>query len=125
MRRHELNDAQWELIRDVIPQGSGMGRPRRDDREMLNAMMWILRTGAPWRDLPTYYGPWESAYARFRKWRDEGVIDKIVDRLQLHLAEQGRIDVDLWCIDGSSVRASKAAAGASKKGALQGKKKRR
>ena len=125
VRRHELEDAEWELIRDLIPQGSGMGRPRRDDREMLDAMMWILRTGAPWRDLPERYGPWESAYSRFRKWRDEGVIDRIVERLQLHLTEQGHIDVDLWCIDGSSVRASKSAAGARKKGALQGKKKRR
>ena len=125
MRRHELEDAEWELIRDQVPQGSGMGRPRRDDREMLNGMMWILRAGAPWRDLPERYGPWESVYSRFRKWRDEGVLDRIVERLQLHLGEQGRIDTDLWCIDGTSVRAAKAAAGARKKGAPEGKKTRR
>ena len=117
MRRHELEDQQWELIQDIFPKSKGCGRPQNDHRVMLNGMMRILRTGAPWRDLPSRYGPWQSVYHRFNQYRKDGLFDKILERLQIRLDQEGRIDWDLWCIDGSSVRASKAAAGAGKRGA--------
>jgi transposase len=82
---------------------------------MINAMMWILRTGAPWRDLPERFGPWQTAYHYFNQWRKAGVFDRILAALQIRLDAEGRIDWDLWCVDGSSIRAAKAAAGASKK----------
>jgi len=116
MRRHELSDSQWKLIEDLMPSEEGPGRPWKDHRQMLNGMMWILHTGAPWRDLPEHFGPWESVYCRFNRWRKERVLDRILERLQMRLDREGRIDWDLWCVDGSSVRANRAAAGAPKKG---------
>ncbi len=82
---------------------------------MLNGCMWILRTGAPWRDLPERFGKWQTVYDHFRTWRDTGVFDRILQALHIRLDKQGRIDWELWCIDGSSVRAARAAAGADKK----------
>lgn len=116
MRRHELTDEEWGLIEPLVRGGKeAKGRPPRDVREMINAMMWVLRTGAPWRDLPDRYGPWQSAYHYFNQWRKAGLFDRILEALQIRLDGQGRIDWDLWCVDGSSIRATKAAAGASKK----------
>ena len=116
MRRHELSDSQWALIQEFMPVSDGPGRPWSDHRSMVNAMMWILHTGAPWRDLPEYYDPWQSVFDRFNRWRKAGVLDKILEKLQVRLDREGRIDWDLWCIDGSSIRASRAAGGAQKKG---------
>jgi len=116
MNRHELTDEQWELIHPILPpRKAKTGRPPSDLRQMLNGILWILRTGAPWRDLPERLGPWQTVYDHFRQWRRDGVYDRILQALQIRLDRDGQIDWDLWCIDGSSVRASRAAAGASKK----------
>lgn len=79
LRRYELTDQEWKQIEHLFPpENTGKrGRPRRDNRTMLNAVVWIARSGAPWRDLPERYGPWESAYSRFRKWIDDGIPDNI------------------------------------------------
>ena len=121
-RRHELIEAEWEAVRGLLPEPKRTGRPPRPPRDMLNGMMWILSTGAPWRDLPERYGPWETVYARFREWTDGGVIDRILKRLQLRLDEEGHIDWEVCFIDGSSVRAAAAAAGAPKKGAAKSRR---
>jgi len=92
------------------------GRSSRDRREVLNGVFGILRTGAPWRDVPQRYGPWQSIYHRFNLWRKDGTWDRILEALHIRLDQQGQIDWDLWCVDGSSVRASRAAAGAGQKG---------
>lgn len=116
MNRHELTDEQWNVIHPILPPHKGKtGRPPSDPRKMLNGILWILRTGAPWRDLPERLGHWQTVYDHFRKWRRDGVFDKILQALQIRLDRDGQIDWDLWCIDGSSVRASRAAAGATKK----------
>lgn len=116
MRRHELSDEQWALIEPILPRRTATtGRPPRDPRQMVNAMLWILRTGAPWRDLPERLGPWQTAYHYFNLWRREGAFERVLEALQIRLDAEGQIDWDLWCIDGSSVRASRAAAGAPKK----------
>ena len=62
MKRHELSDPEWEQVADLFPPNGSRGGQWNDHRQMLNAMMWILRTGAPWRDLPERYGPWQSVY---------------------------------------------------------------
>ncbi|BEE18821.1 transposase [Aeromonas enteropelogenes] len=98
-----------------FPSRSLIGRPTRETRQVLDGILWILHTGAPWRDLPERFGPWNSVYNTFRRWQDAGRIDAILEALQLKLNEEGLIDFDLWCLDGSNVRASKDAAGARKK----------
>lgn len=117
MHRHELDDRQWAAISDLFPRQVGRGRPRRDDRGMLNALLWVLHSGAPWRDLPERYGPWQSVYWRFTKWRNDGTLARLRDKLQVDLDRVGAIDWGLWCVDGSNIRAVKGASGAGKRGA--------
>jgi transposase len=117
MRRYELRDDEWAIIEPLIPPPAPTGRPRRAPREMWNAIFWVLRSGALWRDLPERFGPWESAYFHFNTWRRQGVFERVLETLQVRLDAEGHIDWDLWSVDGSSVRASRAAAGAGKKGA--------
>jgi transposase len=115
-QRHAVTDAQWELLKPLLPQRTAKtGRKPVDPRTMLDGMLWILRTGAPWRDLPERFGPWQTVYDYFFHWRADGTFDKMLQALQIRLDRQGRIDWDLWCIDGSSVRAARCAAGAEKK----------
>ncbi|MEZ6927592.1 MULTISPECIES: IS5 family transposase [unclassified Aeromonas] len=114
-RRYQLTDAQWGLIEPLFPHHRISGRPTREPRQVLDGILWILHTGAPWRDLPERLGLWNSVYNSFRRWQSTGRIDAILAVLQLYLNEEGLIDFDLWRIDGSNVRASKDAAGARKK----------
>jgi len=114
MRRYELTDTQWSLIEDLLPEQT-MGRPRLDDRTLFNGILWILCSGAAWRDLPERYGKWQTVYSRFRRWEAIGLFDRILGRLQIELDEHGLIDYATWMIDSTSVRASRAAAGAPKK----------
>ena len=93
-----------------------VGRPLSDHRPIVNGILWILHTGAPWRDLPERYGPWQTVFTRFNGWRRDGTWVRIVTSLLDELDDKGRIDHDLWCIDGSVIRASRAAAGGGKKG---------
>jgi transposase len=116
MRRHELNDEQWAAVQPLIPRSTARtGRPAGDRRLMLDGLFWILATGAPWRDLPERFGPWQTVYDHFRKWRKSGVFAAVIEALQVKLDNQGHIDWELWCVDGANVRAARAAAGADKK----------
>jgi transposase len=114
MARYELTDEQWELLQGLFPRQKRGGR-WNDHRTTLNGMLWILRSGAPWRDLPDRYGKWKSVYGRFNRWRREGTFDRILRALQIRLDKQGKIEWDLWLVDGSNIRASRVAAGARKK----------
>ena len=116
MKRHELTDEQWELVKPLVPHKKARtGRPPREPRVMLNGIFWILGTGAPWRDLPERFGPWQTVYDHFANWRRDGVCANVIEALQVKLDEKGLIDWELWCVDGSNVRAARAAAGADKK----------
>lgn len=108
-----MTDEQWARIEDLFPQNGRRGGQWRDHRLMLDATLWVLKTGAPWRDLPERFGPWRTAFGRFRLWTRDGTWDKALARLQL---DGPTLDVTLVCIDGSSVRAHRHAAGARKKG---------
>lgn len=114
--RHQLNDDEWSLIEDVFPEAASTGRPRRDPRELLNGMLWILRTGSPWRDLPPDFGPWKTVYNTFDRWRADGTLEEIRSRLLTGVVEADLLDAELWCIDGSVVRAARCAGGGGKKG---------
>ncbi len=116
MHRHQLTDAQWSAVQPLLPQRTATtGRTPSDPRLMLNGIFWILCAGAPWRDLPHHFGPWQTVYDYFRNWRKSGVFATIIEALQIKLDQQGLIDWDLWCVDGASVRAARAAGGADKK----------
>jgi transposase len=117
MRRHELTDEQWERLAPLLPpQRPTTGRPNLDHRTILNGMLWIVRTGAPWRDLPERYGVWQTVYSRFRRWQQAGIWERILRELQIEAAHDGRLDDSLVLIDSSSIRAHQHAAGARKKG---------
>lgn len=88
------------------------GADRGAITKVINGIFWCLRTGAPWRDLPRRYGPWQTVYERFNRWCREGLWRRILQALQAERDRDGRLDWDLWCIDGSSIRGSRAAAGA-------------
>ena len=126
MKRHEVTDEQWEVIQLILPKRTAKtGRSPSDPRLMLNGILWILRTGSPRRHLPERFGPWQTVYDHFAKWRALGAYDRILEALHIRLDADGTVDWDLWCIDGSSVRASRAAAGASKKAAVATRKSRK
>jgi len=114
-RRHELSDAEWAVLEPLLPAVATPGRYYRNHRTILNGMLFRNATGVPWRDLPRRYGPWQTVYSRHRRWTRSGVWDCLLQALQGELNALGAIDWSLWCIDGSNVRAHKAAAGAGKK----------
>ena len=99
MKRYELTKEQWERVKAVLePERTGKrGRPRKDDRKMLNGMLWIVRSGAQWRELPEAYGPWQSVYARFAKWRDDGTLEVIFHALSAD-ADMENLSLDSTCI---------------------------
>ncbi len=111
MLRHRLTDEQWNLISDVFPKAKRTGRPPRDRRQVVDGILWILRTGSPWRDLPDAFGPWATVWDLFDTWNHDGTLQALLDRLR----GQVEIDEELWCIDGTIVRAAKCAAGGGKK----------
>lgn len=116
MARHRLTDQQWELIKDIFPLPAATGRPPVNPREMIDAILWRLRTGSPWRDLPEEYGPWKTVYNHFDKWNSDGTLDELKRRLLRRIVDSEGIHEDLWCVDGTVVRAARCAAGGGKKG---------
>jgi len=86
-----------QRIQDYIRQIGKRGRPRKDDRTMLNGMLWIVRSGAQWREMPETYGPWQSVYARFAKWRDDGTLEAIFRALSAD-ADMENLSLDSTCI---------------------------
>ena len=81
-RRHDLSDRTWTLIEPHLPgRKGGWGRIAKDNRQFFNAVLWILRTGSPWRDLPPDYGDWKNTHRRFTRWRDKGIWEKLLQIL--------------------------------------------
>lgn len=115
LHRHALRDDQWRIVQPLLPAHHGPGRPPKDQRLVLDGILWILGTGAPWRDLPERFGPWKTVYERFRAWTRIGVFDAVLSALESCRHADGGIDWQLFAIDSTIVRAHKAAAGAEKK----------
>jgi len=119
--RYKLTDAQWNKIADIFPKRKKMGRPPVDDRKMVNAILWILKTGSPWRDLKESYGSWQTVYDRFYKWNRTGLWNRIPRQLQSDFQSKLKVDWRMFSVDGSNVRAHKSAAGAKKNGLFGGR----
>jgi transposase len=110
MRRHAISDESWERIKDLLPgQAKDPGVTAKDNRLFVDAVLWVARTGAPWRDLPERFGDWNSTWRRFDRWCSKGVWARVMAGLQ---------DEDLeWLIlDSTVIRAHPAAAGSKKNG---------
>jgi len=116
MARHRLSDQQWELIEEIFPEPSATGRPPVNRRDMIDAINWRMRTGSPCRDLPEEFGPWTTVYNHFDKWNSNGTLDEIKRWLLQSIVDEEGVDPDLWCIDGTVVRAARCAGGGGKKG---------
>jgi transposase len=112
MLRHRLTDEQWDLIADLFPPPKRTGRPRSNARDMMDGILWILNTGAQWRDLPAAFGCKSTVWGHFDQWNDDGTLQAVLDRLR----GGAEIDDELWCVDGTTVRAAKCAAGGGKRG---------
>ena len=114
-RPYELTHQQYARIEDLLPTNGRRGGQWNDHRTTLDGIGWILHTGAQWRELPSRYGKWKSVYGRFNRRSKSGLLDRILRRLHTRLDRLRRLDSDLWCVDGSSIRASRSAAGARRR----------
>ena len=114
-RRGDLTNAQWEKLKPLLPpQKPLVGRPQQDHRTTINGILWIVRTGAPWRDLPERYGAWQTVSGRFYRWRQTGVWSRLLARLQQQADGDGKLNWDIHFVDGSVIRAHQHAAGAKR-----------
>src|SRR3954447_21319749 len=96
-RHYELAAEQFGLIAGLLPEDGTPGGQWNDRRTTRNGILWILHTGAQWRGLPERYGKWKSARDRLTRWRADGTIDRILQRLHMGLDERRLIGHDLWC----------------------------
>lgn len=119
MRRGELTDRQWARLAPLLPpEKPATGRTNKSHRLVLNAILWIHRTGAPWRDLPGRYGPWETVASRFYRWRKAGRWTRLLEELQRLGDAAGKLDWAEHQADSTVVRAHQHAAGAPQKGGM-------
>lgn len=111
----DLSDEQWGVIAPHIPvparRVDGRGRPRQDDRAILNGILWVLRTGAPWHDLPNRYPSYQTCHRRYQQWVKAGVFEHVLRTLLQDLKERGDLDLSECFIDGTFVIAKKGATG--------------
>ena len=112
MQRHEILDDHWNRIKELLPGREGdPGITAKDNRLFINAVLWIAKTGVPWRDLPEHFGNWNSVWRRFDRWSRKGVWERIFEELQ-------DPDLEWLLLDSTVIRAHQHAAGA-KKGVLR------
>jgi transposase len=115
MGRGDVTDEQWAQLQPLLPpQKPKTGRPAKDHRTIINGILWIIRTGAPWRDLPERYGPWRTVASRYYRWRKAGIWDRLFAAVQEKADAAGRIDWTVHFVDGTNVRAHQHAAGAKR-----------
>src|SRR5919202_1946368 len=109
--RGERTDKAWEQIAPLLPPNGGRGQQWAEHRRVINGILWKLRTGAPWRDLPERYGPWKTCYERLVRWRRDGTWDRLLAHAQTKSDAVGEV---VWevSIDSTTVRAHQHAAGA-------------
>jgi transposase len=107
----DLTNEQWKIVEKLLPVGekraARRGRPWSDRRKVFNGILWVLRTGAPWKDLPERYGSYPTAHRRFQNWVRSGVLEKILRALAQHLQEAGGLDLKECFVDGTFVPAKK------------------
>ena len=110
-RRGEPTDGAWERIAPLLPENGRRGKQWKEHREAVNGILWRIRTGAPWRDLPSRYGPWQTCYDRFARWSRDGTWDRLLAHVQMNSDAAGEV---MWevSVDSTISRAHHHAAGA-------------
>lgn len=110
-RGEELTDEQWIVLSSLVPEpprrSDGRGRPWRDTREVLNGVLWILRSGARWQDLPERFPPYQTCHRRFQQWSRDGTLRRMLEALAEDLRIRGEIDLSECFIDGTFIVAKK------------------
>lgn len=111
----DLTDEQWDAIKGCFPGREQKrttekgGRPWRDPRDVVNGVLWVLRTGAPWADLPRRYPPPSTCHRRFQRWVEDGVLERMLRRLATDLRDRGKLDLSEAYVDGSHAGAKRGA----------------
>jgi transposase len=109
----DLTDQQWAAVEHLLPvpevREDGRGRPWRDPRDVLNGILWILRTGAPWADMPSRYPPYSTCFRRFQSWVEDEVLQRVLQALADDLVERGKLDLTETFIDGTHAGAKRGA----------------
>lgn len=114
-RRGELTDRQWNWIESLLPpQKPHTGCPSKDHRTVINGILWVLRTGAPWRDMPERYGAWSTVAGRFYHWQKIGLWQQLFEDIQQRADAKGDLNWQIHFVDGSVIRAHQHAAGAKR-----------
>lgn len=107
----DLTDEQWAAVEPLLPKPEvredGRGRPWRDPRDVLNGILWVLRTGAPWADMPERYPPYSTCFRRFQAWVEEGTLKRVLQHLADDLVARGKLDLSETFIDGTHAGAKK------------------
>ena len=120
----ELTDTQWEFLAPLLPvyrrRKDGRGRPRQDLRAVLNGVLWILRTGAQWADLPDRYPPYQTCHRYFQEWSQDGTLQRMLHALAKDLYQRGGIDISEAFIDGTFAGAKKGASPSGRPSAGRG-----
>ncbi|MFD8265972.1 IS5 family transposase [Streptomyces althioticus] len=114
MGRGDLTNREWSLLEPDLPPAGGRGGRWNDHRTVVNGILFRIRTGVPWRDLPERYGSWKTVYERHRRWSADGTWDRILQSVQADADLAGRIDWSMIGVDSTSCRAHQHAAGARK-----------
>ena len=117
MSRTDLSEKQWCLLAPHLPTDPHRGHAYVDHRPVVNGIVWRLKTGAPWRDIPPRYGPWQSCYDRFVRWSRDGTWQRLLKVLQANADAAGLIDWDGAALDATHVKAHRSASGARKRAA--------
>ena len=108
----DLTEAQWKKLKPLLApkrRSDGRGRPWRDARAVLNGILWVLRTGAPWHDLPDRYPPYQTCHRRFQQWQRDGTLTRLLHALAEDLRTRGKLDLSETFIDASFSSAKKGA----------------
>jgi transposase len=120
----DLTEDQWRIIEALLPpeqvQREGKGRPWKDPRDVLHGVLWVLRTGAPWKDIPGRYPPYQTCHRRFQQWSRDGTLERVLHALARDLRERGQLDPSEAFIDGTFAPAKKGGLKSAKPNVARG-----